>query len=1069
MTHYSHCKHSSLLACLGLGSISDYCLHHSSTVPVMIVRRQLGAGTIIGSETIPLPLATTKKKILVAIDGSPASRSALAWTLNNRQMLDTIHIVSAPEEPRYPLLDEVAAVAMFQMQHHDQDVEHSIQSCRELLDAAYDQAWREGGVLKHHIVTRMLEGSGCGEISRAICAYSIREEVDLVVIGSRGMGAMKSLLMDAIGVGSVSQFLAHHLLCPMVVVREDKDQGKEGEKEKKGLKEQLEQKDGQSMRTASNEGAATGGVEVIAAAPTNPSSSPPSSPASHPIPITAHKPLSALPEIEEGNFGSKGGSGSGSGGHGGSGQKIRDERRGVLVENENENEVELQAADFEFSTPEKVNSIRLPANVNFTPSPHFSSEKKKLGLQPPPGSASSAAASGHSPAFFTLLNPLGSPLCSLSAKAQSQGQGQGQGDGLTPMPATPPYLPDSSLRGVAFKTADNTPSSPLPTSDSTKGGGLAMGAMDPYGRQSSTLGGKENHSPHQPLPPASPIFVLLAPPQHEGYSPPSASSSISRTPFQDLSPLASNLSFVRSQAPSPASIASPYQSGYGNQEGAGLAATASSPTAFSTGIESDLMTMTSPMPQFSLQVPSSPSIAAAAAASGGIESSPSRAVAGPGAVTAGPGPAGHADGSATKTPKSIGSAEASNALSPHDQGTITTPSTEGGCSGFLSWSTLSPLRSSSDAKSMEQAANDSPFSDSSQPQFGQPSFNQASFGRQSSFNQPPSSTHSASAGQFFPAAQEAMRNGPSATLADLGRGVKGVEVLGVKNMGSSEGSSGGKSKAESIAASSLSVRGSGSETDAEAERKRILSLKINEGEEIDDEGLPSAGEGGGAGGEGGHLSALVGAVPSEKGKKGSKGGGGPSSGLGQEDQSQLSNWGSASDAGSLRSITASFFPHGLYPAESSVEGIGAVEEEDEEEKKGEGESSDETEEDEGDGSRTPMNSATSLIAEASAAALAALNKTGSSSQVNPGSSSAVKAEGHPLEELVRKAKEAAAKAAGQSPIQPSPHPPPSPAAGLPSKDAGEPNRSAGVGAGMGMGGEKEGWLVSEEFAKESLE
>ena len=43
----------------------------------------------------------------------------------------------------------------------------------------------------------------------------------------------------------------------------------------------------------------------------------------------------------------------------------------------------------------------------------------------------------------------------------------------------------------------------------------------------------------------------------------------------------------------------------------------------------------------------------------------------------------------------------------------------------------------------------------------------------------------------------------------------------------------------------LSVRGSGSESAAVVERKRILSLKINEGEEIDDEGLPSAGEEGG--------------------------------------------------------------------------------------------------------------------------------------------------------------------------------------------------------------------------------
>jgi nucleotide-binding universal stress UspA family protein len=53
-----------------------------------------------------------------------------------------------------------------------------------------------------------------GEPSEAICEVANRLGVDLVVVGARGHGAGRRLLL-----GSVSDRVAHHAPCPVLVVR----------------------------------------------------------------------------------------------------------------------------------------------------------------------------------------------------------------------------------------------------------------------------------------------------------------------------------------------------------------------------------------------------------------------------------------------------------------------------------------------------------------------------------------------------------------------------------------------------------------------------------------------------------------------------------------------------------------------------------------------------------------------------------------------------------------------------------------------------------------------------------
>lgn len=50
-------------------------------------------------------------------------------------------------------------------------------------------------------------------------AYAKKVEADAVVLGSRGMGAFKRMFSAFVGLGSVSDHVAHNATCPVVVVR----------------------------------------------------------------------------------------------------------------------------------------------------------------------------------------------------------------------------------------------------------------------------------------------------------------------------------------------------------------------------------------------------------------------------------------------------------------------------------------------------------------------------------------------------------------------------------------------------------------------------------------------------------------------------------------------------------------------------------------------------------------------------------------------------------------------------------------------------------------------------------
>lgn len=171
-----------------LGSTSQHCLHHAPC-PVAIVRT--GA-----------TWRTSDERIVVGVDGSSGSTSALAWAVDEAVARGaTLEAVAVGQLPYYAV-DPYGVVPTT-------DPAMIAESARAVSAEALARvdASRLTRPIEHSVHT-----GGAAE-----CILSAAKDADLVVLGSRGRGGFAGLLL-----GSVSAQVAHHAPCPVVIIREPK-------------------------------------------------------------------------------------------------------------------------------------------------------------------------------------------------------------------------------------------------------------------------------------------------------------------------------------------------------------------------------------------------------------------------------------------------------------------------------------------------------------------------------------------------------------------------------------------------------------------------------------------------------------------------------------------------------------------------------------------------------------------------------------------------------------------------------------------------------------------------------
>lgn len=134
------------------------------------------------------------ERIVVGVDGSEAGREALQWALDDARRrnaaVDAVHAWHQPGVMSYGYLDQI-------------DMAPFEEDARRVLDAAVDGADVSGVAVERKLVPG----------GAAIVLVEEAKGALLLVVGSRGRGGFTGLML-----GSVSQQVAHHAPCPVVII-----------------------------------------------------------------------------------------------------------------------------------------------------------------------------------------------------------------------------------------------------------------------------------------------------------------------------------------------------------------------------------------------------------------------------------------------------------------------------------------------------------------------------------------------------------------------------------------------------------------------------------------------------------------------------------------------------------------------------------------------------------------------------------------------------------------------------------------------------------------------------------
>ncbi|MDQ2790410.1 MAG: universal stress protein [Actinomycetota bacterium] len=136
------------------------------------------------------------RRIVVGVDGSPASLAALRWAVQEASSRGgAVHAVTAWELPVESTFGDMRTVGDF----------HPVIAAEEILVTALADA----GVSTQDqtVTTAAVEGHPAEVLLQAA------EDSELLVVGSRGHGKILGALL-----GSVSQYVTAHASCPVVVI-----------------------------------------------------------------------------------------------------------------------------------------------------------------------------------------------------------------------------------------------------------------------------------------------------------------------------------------------------------------------------------------------------------------------------------------------------------------------------------------------------------------------------------------------------------------------------------------------------------------------------------------------------------------------------------------------------------------------------------------------------------------------------------------------------------------------------------------------------------------------------------
>ncbi|WP_101845914.1 universal stress protein [Halobacillus sp. Marseille-P3879] len=143
-----------------------------------------------------------KEKILVAYDGSELSKKAIQEALSKESVNNEaeVHVISVIK-PTGPFTNAKMSESI--------GTELADQLKKDL-----EKIKEEFKTVHHPIVTEALVGKGENNPGIKICEYANKNDIDLIIIGNRGLGNVKKFFL-----GSVSNNVVQHAKCPVLVIK----------------------------------------------------------------------------------------------------------------------------------------------------------------------------------------------------------------------------------------------------------------------------------------------------------------------------------------------------------------------------------------------------------------------------------------------------------------------------------------------------------------------------------------------------------------------------------------------------------------------------------------------------------------------------------------------------------------------------------------------------------------------------------------------------------------------------------------------------------------------------------
>lgn len=181
------------------------------------------------------------KTILIAVDESDCAKNAAFWAVSalvDTADATTIHIagVTPPIDvsPIAPVGAGTSVIAVSdaigrQIQVERERVTNFLEELKQTLLESFSSS-----IAESQITTDVLTAAGgASGVAESIVALTKRLSPDIVVVGSRGMGSVKKAMAGLIGLGSVSDYLLHHIHgTPVCVVHEKLEKPEAKEKRK---------------------------------------------------------------------------------------------------------------------------------------------------------------------------------------------------------------------------------------------------------------------------------------------------------------------------------------------------------------------------------------------------------------------------------------------------------------------------------------------------------------------------------------------------------------------------------------------------------------------------------------------------------------------------------------------------------------------------------------------------------------------------------------------------------------------------------------------------------------------